>query len=370
LALREEVRIILGMNVSPPRRAGESLHHEPCSGNSAMDRTAVYDTYWRFAAERQAIYQRRLTDFRGPWTDDPILRNYRFTNTYRAADRVSQFLIREVQYRGDRSQAPAEVFFRTLFFKIFNKIETWQLVEEALGPVSWQSFDLNAVEKLFDSAMLRGERIYSAAYIMPAPAFGRERKHANHLALLAKMMDDNVAARVAAAGSLSEVYQTIRPYPGLGPFLAFQYTIDLNYSELLDFDEDEFVVAGPGALDGIAKCFADAGEASTRDVIAYMVENQRHEFDRLGLDFQGLFGRPLKLIDCQNVFCEISKYARVAHPDVKGVSDRKRIKQVYRPAPSRPEQPTFPPRWHLVVPDTGRAEESQYNLESEQLCFF
>ena len=335
-----------------------------------MDPTAVYDEYWHFAAERQAIYERRLADTRGPWTDDPILRCYRFTNTYRAADRVSQYLIREVQYRDDRSQAPAEIFFRTLFFKIFNKIETWQLVEEALGPVSWQSFDFDTVEKLLDSAMQRGERIYSAAYIMPAPAFGHARKHANHLALLAKMMDDNVAGRIADAGSLREVYGMIKPYPGLGPFLAFQYTIDLNYSALLDFDEDEFVVAGPGALDGIAKCFADIDKSSGEDVIAYMVENQHREFKRLGLDFPGLFGRPLKLIDCQNIFCEISKYARVAHPDVKGVSDRKRIKQVYRPARSRPGQPTFPPRWHLIVPDTGNTRKSQYRFEPEQGSLF
>lgn len=68
------------------------------------------------------MYERRLLDPEGPWTDDTILASYRFTNTYRASDRVSQYLIREVQYRPDRSQAPAEVFFRTILFKLFNRI--------------------------------------------------------------------------------------------------------------------------------------------------------------------------------------------------------------------------------------------------------
>ena len=36
------------------------------------------------------------------------------------------------------------------------------------------------------------------------------------------------------------------------------------------------------------------------------------EFERLGMKFQSLWGRSLQLIDCQNVFCEVSKYARVA----------------------------------------------------------
>ena len=45
-----------------------------------------------------------------------------------------------------------------------------------------------------------------------------------------------------------------------------------------------------------------------------------------------MWGRQLQLIDCQNSFCEVSKYARVKHPDITGVNDRNRIKQVYRPS--------------------------------------
>jgi hypothetical protein len=315
-----------------------------------MTPTAVYDSYWYFAAERHAIYERRLADPEGPWTTDPILGTYRFTNTYRAADRVSQFLIGEVQYGPGRSQAPAELFFRTLLFKIFNKVETWTLIEAQLGPVSWQSVDLTAVDALLEGAMARGERIYSAAYIMPAPQLGRTRKHSNHLALLERMMEDGLPARVERSRSLAEVYELLRPYPGLGPFLTFQYAIDLNYSNLLDFSEADFVVAGPGALDGIAKCFEDADRRSAEEVIAHMCDVQDHEFEARRIDFGGLFGRKLQLIDCQNIFCEISKYARVAHPEVRGVSDRKRIKQSYRPSTLEGRPPFFPPRWGLSVP--------------------
>src|SRR4051812_26195126 len=61
--------------------------------------TAVFDSYWRFAAERQAIFFRRIEGARAPWTNDPILGTYKFTNAYRASDRVSQYLIRSVIYR-------------------------------------------------------------------------------------------------------------------------------------------------------------------------------------------------------------------------------------------------------------------------------
>lgn len=323
--------------------------------------TEVYDSYWRFAAERMSIYHKRLVDPIGPWTDDPILRSYRFTNTYRAADRVSQYLIREVQYRDDRSQAPAEVFFRTMLFKLFNKIETWELIEHLLGTVSYQATDLSSISRVLQEASKHGARIYNAAYIMPSPAFGFERKHDNHLALLAKMMADNLPAQLSRAHSLEEAYSLILAYPGLGPFLAFQYAIDLNYSSLLDFSENEFVVAGPGALDGISKCFADLVGLTAEEIIFVMAERQTEEFRRLGLHFDGLFGRPLQPIDCQNLFCEISKYARVAHPDVPGVSGRTRIKQQYRRRHARISYPYFPPKWQLHVP-RGNVATCQYAM--------
>jgi hypothetical protein len=314
----------------------------------SLPRTEVYDSYWHFAAERLAIYYRRLENPIGPWTANKILQEYRFTNTFRAADRVSQYLIREVQYGEDRSQSAPEVFYRTMLFKLFNRIETWEAIERELGHITWATTGAHRVSAILDRLLSKGRRIYSAAYIMPSPKFGHVRKHANHLSMLDTMMKDGLAARLEAVKDMEAAYKLLLSYPGLGPFLAFQYTVDLNYSTLLNFDEDQFVVAGPGALDGIAKCFNARHVAEPSDVIQYMVENQEEEFQRLGLRFKGLFGRRLKLIDCQNLFCEVSKYARVAHPDVDGASGRTRIKQRYRPVDSSEAvAPAFPPKWKL-----------------------
>ena len=122
-------------------------------------------------------------------------------------------------------------------------------LELRLGPLSWERTDLNAICRAMDELMEEGRPIYSAAYIMPAPGLGHARKHANHLALLAMMMDDKMPDLICQAPTLFEVYRLLRRYPGIGPFLAFQYAIDLNYSALLRHDEGEFVVAGPGALE-------------------------------------------------------------------------------------------------------------------------
>ena len=69
------------------------------AGKIILKATPVYYTYWQFASERQKIFFARLNGLEGPWTDDEILQKYKFTNVYRASDRVSQFLIRNVIYK-------------------------------------------------------------------------------------------------------------------------------------------------------------------------------------------------------------------------------------------------------------------------------
>jgi hypothetical protein len=308
----------------------------------------VFETYWRFAAERQATYLRRLAGGTGPWTADPVLRAHRFTNCYRASDRVSQYLIRHVIYDGDSSAE--EVVFRILLFKIFNKVETWQALRSALGELRWRSFDAERYAGVLARVVAGGRAVYSAAYVMPSPRMGYERKYRNHLALLDRMMRDGVALKLERSASMREAFQILRSYQGLGDFLAFQYLIDINYSEVLDFDEMSFVVAGPGARSGLRKVFGAAAVGIELPLIKLMAEEQSRYFDALGLRFDGLVGRPLQLIDCQNLFCEVDKYSRVVHPLVAGGTNRHRIKQRYAPAPTRPEQALFPPKWNTRVP--------------------
>lgn len=310
--------------------------------------TEVYDSYWRFAAERQAVFFRRTAGTPRPWTHDPVLANYKFTNAYRASDRTSQYLIRRVIYRDDLSREPAEVFFRILIFKLFNKIETWELLERAFGAVTYEDYNFANYDRVLGQAMQAGDRIYSAAYIMPpgTRAFGRTVKHQNNLLLLERMMADRLPDRLAQSRTTQDGFEKLRAYPTIGDFLAYQFITDINYSELTDFSEMDFVVPGPGARDGLRKCFANPGGLNEPELIRLMADLQEQEFARLGLDFQSLWGRRLQLIDCQNLFCEVDKYARVAHPQIAGKTGRTRIKQKFEPTPA-PIELFYPPKWGL-----------------------
>lgn len=310
--------------------------------------TSVYNSYWRFAVERQNVFFRRLGNEPVPWTKDPVVAIHKFTNAYRASDRVSQYLIRNVIYRPDLPSSAPEVIFRTLLFKLFNKIETWQLLEHAFGAITFKDYRFEHYDRVLSQAMGAGGRIYSAAYIMPpgGTAFGHTAKHQNHLRLLEMMMQENLAGRLSRMRKMQPAFELLRSYPTIGDFLAYQFVTDINYSEVTDFSEMDFVIPGPGARDGIKKCFADGAGLNEAELIRLMVDNQEREFERLGLTFRSLWGRRLQLIDCQNLFCEVDKYARVAHPDVPGHSGRTRIKQKFSPTGGL-AIPWYPPKWGI-----------------------
>ncbi len=168
---------------------------------SPTKQSDALDTFGEFAAERQRVFFRKLQGYPPPWTEDTIIRRHKFTNAYRASDRVSQYLIRHVIYQGD--QTPEEVFFRTILFKLFNKIDTWELWTSKLGFPTFNEYSFVHYDEIYVEAMRTGTAIYSGAYIMPSGSrtFGYREKHRTHLKLLESMMEDHVADQIAEAPS-------------------------------------------------------------------------------------------------------------------------------------------------------------------------
>lgn len=308
--------------------------------------TNIINTYWKFAAERQNVFFKRFYDSRFPWTEDLIIQKHKFTNSYRASDRVSQYLIKNVQYLGDQTES--EIFFRTILFKIFNKIETWELLLKKLGHISYKEYSFKLYDEILTSAQVEGKKIYSAAYIMPSGGrfSSHKKKHRMHLELIEFMMRKELPQKICSCNSMKDVYIIFKSCPTIGNFLAYQYAIDINYSLLTDFDENNFVMAGPGAHSGILKCFDNPHGYSDEDIIKMVTDVQSDEFKRLNINFQNLWGRDLKLIDCQNLFCETDKYARVAHPELSTGSNRTRIKQKFAPTANKIDY-FFPPKWNI-----------------------
>lgn len=318
---------------------------EWCSAQiAALRPSPLYDICWTYAAERQNIFMKRVQGVKPPWTDDKTLQDFRFTNTYRVLDRVSQYLIKSVIGR-DNAYSGDDLFFRIVLFKLFNKIETWEQLERMVGDISFANYNFDRYDRAFSSMIKRKETIYSAAYIMPSgvTSFGFPKKHENNLKLLEMMMNDSPAGQIKKMKSLGDLYSFFLNFPTIGPFLAFQYAIDINYSNLCDFSEMDFVVPGPGAIRGIQKCFPKVKKSFFPTLIRLIAEAQTVEFAHRGLTFHYLGSRKLQLIDIQNLFCEIDKYSRRLAAYQKAGH---RIKQKYKINPKKIDF-VFPEKWHI-----------------------
>lgn len=308
-------------------------------------RQQVYDLYWYFACERQNIFWKKLNGEKAPWTEDSILQNFKFCNSYRVNDRVSQYLLRNVIYNG-KKYSNEDMIFRILLFKLFNKESTWELLLDHFDDLTLSTFNRNAYSEVLNAAMEKGIKIYNDAYISCAnKAFGFDKKHDNHLALLDKIFNiDKSHLTIIASPTMKDAFNILKSYPLIGNFMAYQLVTDINYSEVVNWQENEFTIAGPGSLRGIQKCFIDKGNMSNEDIIKYMYRNQEAEFKRLHLDFKKIGNRPLQLIDCQNIFCELDKYCRQALPELK--SNRTKIKKKYI-AKKEKINYFYPPKWNI-----------------------
>ena len=310
-------------------------------------REEVYDIFWYFAFERQNIWYRKMMGQRPPYTSDDILKEYKFCNAYRVLDRVSQYMLKNVIYNGE-NYSKEDMLFRIVLFKIFNKEDTWEYLTKKLGDITLSNFSFNKYDELLLIRKSLGEKLYNDAYISCAnKAFGYDLKHQNHLALLDKMfIQDKIYNSISNAASMEEVFKILKSYPLIGDFMAYQLATDINYSDVTDFDESSFTIAGPGAKRGIDKCFKNHKGYSYEDIIIHMYLIQEEEFKRLGYDFKYIGKRRLQLIDIQNLFCETDKYLRAKRPDLK--SNRVKIKKKYIPKSDKIEY-VFPKIWNVKL---------------------
>src|SRR5262249_7557758 len=147
-------------------------------------------------------------------------------------------------------------------FRLFSKIETWRAVKRFLkeSPSIDHLKSAALIDALEYAKQINGG-LYTGAFILCANnAYGRSLKYLNHVELLRHMfLSEKLAERLQLAKSLREIYAMLHCYPLMGDFMSYQIAIDLNYSNFINFSENEFTSPGPGAARGIHKAFVDLG---------------------------------------------------------------------------------------------------------------
>lgn len=235
---------------------------------------AIEDSAQRFfayARERHSVYLRRAQGLPAPWTDDPVLQHYRFTNVFRELDAVTVWFAKHVRERYDG--AP-ECLLATVLFRWFNRITTGETLfcqpdlmakrtpfEVFLDGSRSRSLH-DRLEYMRSALVKQGPPYVTGSYTVNSPggmnkldgvlhmfgAFASERDwHARGQQLLVPRFGHTMEGtwRWLMDGTV-----------GMGPFMAYEVVCDLRYTELLEYaaDVNSWASAGgPGARRGAAR---------------------------------------------------------------------------------------------------------------------
>lgn len=304
-----------------------------------------------FIKERMDIFWGRLAGEEPPYTKDPIMQRYKFTNVYRVTDRASQWMIRNVIYNHDWNAE--DYIFRVLLYKHFNLPSTWTGLIDALGfEPTVRNFNTDLYIQALKSVAASYPAVYSGAY-MVAGVKGYKVKYEGYMHIFRELLNpqSGFLDRAIACKSMEELHWLIGLQSYVGSFLAYQYTTDLNYTPIWKFSENDLAVATVGSKRGIEKLLGGLKPRSYAEVIRFYVNYQNELLITHGLDkeFVNLFGRRLQPIDIQNCFCEIDKYTRIFKPGNKtaGGYQPSRMKNTFKKS-SWPYKLMFPTWWDIA----------------------
>ncbi|KAF7981690.1 hypothetical protein HWV62_32252 [Athelia sp. TMB] len=209
------------------------------------------------------------------------------------------------------SQDPEEMIFRVVLFDLFTRQDTWTHIIEKIGHPVWATYDRDVYLQVLKEAKAAG-KIYTGSFQKPSGKYGFKGVLPNHLAMLEQLMEDDLPGRVVNAKRISEVYDWLRSFSGLGPFNTWQMLQNIVYTGLLAHceDLDSFVVLGCGAVKGLQRCFTTRLNTSMqKPVVRWMQKTQRLHFERLGYTPATLGPKKheLQLADIEHGLCELDK---------------------------------------------------------------
>lgn len=276
--------------------------------------------FFTFMRKREQIRLNRLAGLpRDQWTDDKILKEFKFTNVKREHDRTTYELM-EKFYAGHEDASPSVRLLNCTMARFFGHVET--VVE-----LGWQS-SWNREELLtkIEARLTRGEKIFTGAYIIPN--CGRsDPKHIVVLDVLNDVASWAFGAHVEInwfSDSLTFrhlVEALCTHVNGMGSFMAKEVILDFILSSgWVPPDWTTWTPIGPGARRGAARVLSLDGHLDRPLSEPRALEVAKDLYDAYRQ--MPLVGEPhphwpldwvrLDLCDIQFQLCEWDKYLRAS----------------------------------------------------------
>jgi hypothetical protein len=288
----------------------------------ALKPTIGFDLLWHWIKERHRIWLARMNNEPAPWTDDPNIATYKYCNVIRDLDTES-LTCQKIANSGPSLISFPEQALRTLAFKQFNWTPTFEAWENGLKTkLCIANFDIARLEELTP----RGKH-YSAAYNISPPNASNIVKAGlppntspvrYHLWVVEQMHKKGIFEKIGDTKDLGQVYRILIKQPRINTLKGSQMTMDLNYGPWLKHSIWEFCICGPGAVDGITKCFHNPQGYSPEYITRLVTEGQDEcSLIAVGAPAPKFNGYPLYPMAIQNAFCDNGKHTRLAAPQLE-----------------------------------------------------
>lgn len=240
----------------------------------------MINEFFAYARERHLVHLRRSAGEPAPWTDDPVLQQYRFCNVFRELDATTQWFAGHV--RGPL-KSKTEVLLATVLFRLFNRISTGEAIflQGFLddGRSAWDKFladgDLDVLRAAVLTYCGRGpyvtgsfmvktptglDKLDGVLWIVEQFANGARKRDVisgwtepeNSIfrrdeALLRPPSWREIAEElIREPYSLEQVWRWLRQFPFIGDFQAYEIVTDLRWTDLLNRAPDIHTWANPG----------------------------------------------------------------------------------------------------------------------------
>jgi 5-hmdU DNA kinase-like protein len=275
----------------------------------------LVNSFFAYARARHEVFLRRRQNFPPPWTDDPILQQYRFTNIFRETDRTTQWFREHVR---DRYDGTPQVLLATVVFRWFNKIETGEAMFEGGSSTTpfeyWaQTGHVDTLRQVILAARGTGPYV-NGAYIIKSPN-GMNKLDGVLWACEQFRRGDWLNTAHSMALCRQTLYQTwewVRQFQYQGDFTAYEVVTDLRHTHLLRPAPDimTWANAGPGAKRGLNRL-------ACRPLDQQLPKDQTCAEMRELLQFSRSFDQwppewgQWEMREVEHTLCEWDKYERV-----------------------------------------------------------
>jgi hypothetical protein len=266
-----------------------------------------FDMLMHFINERHRIFLKREAGEPAPWTNDPILQEWKFCNPFRENDRQTRNLRKILQEH--YPAYPPDMLFNIFLFRAFNLDSTYNLI-------GWRSsaapFYVETAIRTLQEAAASGTRIFSAAYMIR----GRQGmpKISSVCLTLQEVWDKRheIYAEIStqSARSLEKTWKILmeQGFWGWGPFTLYQIVLDLAGTSTLShaIDTNSWTCLGPGGERGFKLLFPDINPALWQ---TFLPKNLLPKVNAA----KGRHVPLLNLQDLEFCLCELQKYHRIAN---------------------------------------------------------